>query len=356
VFNGGGVVGPTPGNYLGDTSTTINTVDIAHGDALTSANGPTLLNRRWYGSAVVLPDGEVFVTNGADRDEVDLPGSGTPVTQTELIDPVAGTSTAGPSRDSAHGRTYHNTAILLPDGRVLIGGHAPIATGYGFQDDTGHNVLGLSSAESDSTFQIYSPPYLSYGPRPTIDDVQSSTPSNSRLKVETDDARSIGKVVLVRNPALTHLTDGDQRTVELRITGRDDDEVTVAVPGPNVVPPGPYMLFVERPVVVNGKQKWIPSVSREVFVGGPAPSFASGGTRDSAHGASASAPGQAKAAQHRKPKPKPGHSALDAKLLATRTPYDDTRALWIGVAAVLIGLRVRWSAGRRVRRVIPVRG
>lgn len=269
VFNGGGVVGPTPGNYLGDTSTTINTIDAAHGDALTSTNGPTLLNRRWYGSAVVLPDGEVFVTNGADRDEVDVPGSGTPVLQTELIDPVAGTSTAGPSLDSSHGRTYHNTAILLPDGRVLIGGHAPIATGYGFQDDTGHDVLGLSSAESDSTFQIYSPPYLSYGPRPRIEDVHGWTSNDSRLSIDTENARSIGKVVLVRNPAMTHLTDGDQRTVELRITGRHDDDVDVAIPNAAVVPPGPYMLFVERPVMVNGVQKWIPSVSRQVFVGWP---------------------------------------------------------------------------------------
>jgi hypothetical protein len=359
VFNGGGVVGPTPGNYLGDTSTTINTIDTAHGDALSSANGPTLLNRRWYGSAVALPDGEVFVTNGADRDEVDVPGSGTPVLQTELIDPTAGTSTAGPSLDSAHGRTYHNTAILLPDGRVLIGGHAPIATGYGFQDDTGHDVLGLSSAESDSTFQIYSPPYLSYGPRPRIDDVNSWTPNNSALKIESDDARSIGKVVLVRNPAMTHLTDGDQRTVELRITGRDDDEVTAAVPNGNVVPPGPYMLFVERPVTVNGAHKWIPSVSRQVFVGATAPSysgsFAPTSTSRVRTPSSNAAPRPVAATAPRAAAASPTMK-LHARPVAVRRPYDDWRALWIGVAAVLIGLRARWSVARRVRRAGPVRG
>jgi hypothetical protein len=275
VFNGGGVVGPTPGNYLGDTSTTINTIDSSGGiDKLSSANGPTLLNPRWYGSAVVLPDGEVFVTNGANRDEVDLPGSGTPVMQTELVDPATGHVTAGPSLADGHGRTYHNSAILLPDGRVLIGGHAPIATGYAFQDDTGHTALGLSSAESDSTFQIYSPPYLSYGPRPVITKAKPLVANGGSLKVEAREGDTIGKVVLVRNPAMTHLTDGDQRTVELAITSHDaGDEVTAAVPGSSVVPPGPYMLFVEQAVQVNGVTKWVPSVSRQIFVGTKLPAY-----------------------------------------------------------------------------------
>ena len=274
VLAGGGVVGPTPGNYLGDDSTTINTIDTAHGDALTSSAGPALLNRRWYGSAVVLPDGSVFVTNGADRDEVDVPGSGSPVLQTELVQPDTGTVTAGPSLPSDHGRTYHNTAVLLPDGRVLIGGHAPIATGYAFQSDAGHDAAGLSSPESDSTFQIYSPPYLFYGaPRPVISDVKPWTANDSTLDVETPQAAHVAKVVLVRNPSMTHLTDGDQRSVELRIVRRDDGELTVRVPGPAVVPPGPYMLFVETTTDVKGVAKLVPSVSRQVFVGAKPPAY-----------------------------------------------------------------------------------
>ena len=275
VFNGGGVVGVTPGTYVGDNSTTLNTITTTGGtDTLSSKNGPTLLNRRWYGSAVVLPDGEVFLTNGASGDEVDGPGSAMPVQQTELIDPTAGTVTAGPMLDKDHGRTYHNTAILLPDGRVLIGGHAPIATGYASQNDTLHS-LGFSSAESDSTFQIYSPPYISdYGTRPTLDAVGRQVANNGTLELETPDAATIDKVVLVRNPSLTHLTDGDQRTVELNFSYPDSgDKLFASVPSSKVVPPGPYMAFIERKQ--NGHL--VPSVSRQVFVGADAPSYLSGG-------------------------------------------------------------------------------
>jgi hypothetical protein len=74
------------------------------------------------------------------------------------------------------GRTYHNTAVLLPDASVLVGGHAPIATAYAFQDDAGHDLLGLSKAESDPSFQIYRPPYLNWGiPQPQISSVTATS-------------------------------------------------------------------------------------------------------------------------------------------------------------------------------------
>ena len=68
--------------------------------------------------------------SGSDRDEVLLPGTGEPVTTPELFDPV--TETWRPLAPQNRPRTYHNTAMLLPDGRVLVGGHAPISTAYSF--------------------------------------------------------------------------------------------------------------------------------------------------------------------------------------------------------------------------------
>jgi hypothetical protein len=319
VFNGGGVVGPTPGSYVADDSTTINTIDTAHGDALTSKSGPTLLNRRWYGSAVVLPDGEVFLTNGADRDEVDGPGTGSPVLQTELINPDAGTVTAGPSLPSDHGRTYHNSAVLLPDGRVLIGGHAPIATGYAFQDDTAHNTLGFSAAASDSTFQIYSPPYLSYGPRPVIDYSRHDANNNESLEIETHQALDVTKVVLVRNPSMTHLTDGDQRTVEVPITHRSDSEVTVALPNASVLPAGPYMLFVET---TDSAGHLIPSVSRQVMVDSP-----SSGVTASSGGAAAAAAAKLRGRQVTAAVPGTAPAAVTPAALHAAPAADTTAAV-----------------------------
>jgi hypothetical protein len=337
VFNGGGVVGPTPGSYVGDDSTTINTIDTAHGDTLTSTSGPTLLNRRWYGSAVVLPDGQVFVTNGADRDEVVGPGSGSPVLQTELVNPDTGTVTAGPSLPSDHGRTYHNSAVLLPDGRVLIGGHAPIATGYAFQDDTLHNTLGFSAAASDSTFQIYSPPYLSYGPRPVIDDSRPAANNDESLEIETHQAGDLAKVVLVRNPSMTHLTDGDQRNVELRITRRGASEVTVALPDASVLPPGPYMLFVETK---DSAGHLVPSVSRQLVVDSPGSGVttAPGGAATPAHAAAADPAAPARASVAAPATGSQAAAVLHAVPAAHTAPAAPARREWpvVGAGALLL--------------------
>ncbi|HMC70542.1 MAG TPA: galactose oxidase early set domain-containing protein, partial [Mycobacteriales bacterium] len=355
VLNGGGVVGPTPGSYQGDSSTTINTIDTSNGgDALHSAAGPNLLNARWYGSAVVLPDGTVFVTNGANRDEVDMPGSGSPVMQTELIDPDAGTVTAGPSLADGHDRTYHNSAVLLPDGRVLIGGHAPIATGYAFQSDAG-SAAGLSSPENDSSFQIYSPPYLSYGPRPKIKDVANHVSNNQSLDIDTDG--HIDKVVLVRDPSITHLTDGDQRTVELRTQGNGGD-VKANVPSSDVVPPGPYMLFVERAVNVGGAMKLVPSLSRPVTV--------TGGSGAGASTTLAPAQERSASAGHRRhhvaaepPATSASVAAVPGRLLQARPVAASSAArrdrTWAGAAGVGFALAALAGYRRRRRQLGPLR-
>jgi hypothetical protein len=264
-LSAGGVLGTWPGTYVAVDHSLINTVDTVGGHRMTSeATGP-LNHRRWYSSGVVLPTGEVLAVSGADADETNAPGSGNPVRQAELFDPATKkwTSVASDSRI----RSYHNQAVLLPDGRVLVGGHAPFTTFYGGQSDFFRDNFGWTPPESDPTFSIYSPPYLFRGRRPVITSVNTSVPYSQPLAIHTTDAADISTVVLVRNPAATHLTDADQRSVVVPVVTRTADSLTVAIPGNTMLPPGPYMLFVNR----KTSQGQIPSVSRQVFVGVPVP-------------------------------------------------------------------------------------
>lgn len=254
----GGVVGPTPGSYFPNNTSTINTIDTAANDAFTSRPTAPLNTARWYGTGTMLSTGEVFVSSGGDRDHVISPGSEAPIFSTEIFNPVTQTWTR--TADQTNGRTYHNTATLLADGRVLVGGHAPIGTGYGRPVD--QLAPGLSRNFADPTFQIFSPPNLFWGPRPVITGVDPSVQNGQVLDVLVDDAAAISSIRMVRNTSITHVVDSDQRNVELRILGRDADSVQVQVPSNTVLPPGPYMLFAHR----NSERGEVPSVSRQVFV------------------------------------------------------------------------------------------
>jgi Domain of unknown function (DUF1929) len=255
-LSAGGVLGTTPGSYVPTSASEINTVDTAHGDSFSStATGP-LTQPRWFTTGVLLPTGKVMTFSGATADEVVAPGTGFPVKQAEQFDPESGKWT--PMATAHEGRTYHNTALLLPSGQVLVGGHAPIST-----LDTFNFTIpgGFSSAFHNPSFEIYNPPYLSWGPQPTVNSVSANFGRGASVTVSTPQAQEIGSVMLVRNTALTHLVDGDQRSVELPITSRSAGSLQVSVPSSAaVLPPGPYLLFVNKRTA-KGLE---PSVARQL--------------------------------------------------------------------------------------------
>jgi Galactose oxidase-like, Early set domain len=259
----GGVLNPpSPGSYFATSDARITTVDTADGkDTMSTRPTGDLGEPRWYPSGVLLPTGQVLAFNGSDRDEVAGPGVEIAIQKTELYDPQTGKwSTLASSHQP---RTYHNTAVLLPDGRVLVGGHAPISTLY-LNDTTLPGGFAPHDGR-DPSFEIYSPPYLFHGARPKIEDAPDRVAYGSQIEVETDvPASEVDSVVLVRNPSVTHLIDADQRNVMLRVLSRNAHTLRLAAP-PNgaVAPPGPYMLFVNR----KGPKGLVPSVSHQTFVG-----------------------------------------------------------------------------------------
>ena len=178
--------------------------------------------------SVLLPDGTVLVSNGSSSGFADMGAA--PVFATEVFDPRSSTwSTLGSMRIP---RLYHAVALLLPDARVLTAG-----TDGEFNPHPFHT--------SNYRVEIFSPPYLFRGPRPRILGHQVQLTYGEPILVQTPDANAVGSACLIRNGAVTHSFNHDQRLVGLEITGRSSSLLTVeAPPRANLAPPGWYMLFL----------------------------------------------------------------------------------------------------------------
>jgi hypothetical protein len=342
----GGVLGPTPGSYFPVANSRITTVTTGGGNESLSTVGTGDLNQaRWYGTATPLPNGQVYVSSGANADEVDLPGSESPIRTAEVFTPTvdaAGRYTGGswaPAGSQARKRTYHNNAVLMADGSVLIGGHAPIVTGYYQTTDT-PDLPGRDGTNNhhDASFQVWQPPYFSDVRRPVI---TGAVQSGRTLVVGTPQAASIASVVLMRNTAQTHLIDGDARTVSLPVLSRGNGVVTVGLPATtNVLPHGPYLLFANRSTTsdLSGRDAaaLLPSKALQVSVQGTsvpsvvAPSWAA---------ARGNALGKAKGAPHGVAK---GHQAVGTAAVAA--PAAPARTVVAEPALVATAERRRDSA------------
>ena len=169
-------------------------------------------------NAVVLPDGKVFIVGGSSGPGFD--DYTNPVLPTEMWDPATGQFTIMPS--IAVYRGYHSTAMLLPDGRVL---------------SAGGNVGGANA-------QLYSPPYLFNGARPTISSAPTNVGYAQTVFVGTPDAASIAKIAFIRMPSVTHTFDESSRYMHLEFTQSTGGLKVITPANGNLAPPGYYMLFI----------------------------------------------------------------------------------------------------------------
>jgi hypothetical protein len=198
---------------------------------------------RYYAYGVILPNREIFVLGGrhggTHHDGPDLPQPGPPrgpgvsdppqdpraIRETELFDPV--TEQWRPAAAMQIDRLYHSSATLLPDGRVMTAGSNP------------------ASKVNELRIEIYRPPYLFQGPRPTIKDAPSQVAYGQEVTVRSPQADQIEGVALIHPASTTHCLTTDQRYVGLAISGRNSDSLRVRIPeNPNLAPPGYYMLFL----------------------------------------------------------------------------------------------------------------
>lgn len=259
ILISGGTLGPPPGSWIPANPLTQLTTVGADGSVSSKMVG-NLNHARWFHSGILMPDGQVVVVGGADKDEVIDPGIEIPVHAAEVYNPATGewTEVASHTRD----RGYHNSALLLPDMRVLLGGNAPIASHYGgANSDQGGP---FANNDNDPSFEVWSPPYLFRGARPSITAAQSGISYGESFNIGTPQADDIESVVLMKTPSPQHVNDGDQRNLELPFTKSGSGSLqAVAPPSGKVAPPGYYYLVVNK----KTEQGPVPSVARIVQVG-----------------------------------------------------------------------------------------
>lgn len=180
------------------------------------AVAPMSSPRRQHNS-VLLPDGKVLVLGGSSGAAFD--DRTAPVHHSEVWDPETETWTTWASQTLYRG--YHSTAVLLPDGRIFSGG-----------------------GRHDDTIEVFSPPYLFQGARPSFEYApQYFDPAQPFVVITPDHAR-IEKVSLIHLGATTHAFDQAQRYLGLDFVPFEGGLVAMSPRNNNVAPPGPYMLFL----------------------------------------------------------------------------------------------------------------
>ena len=190
-------------------------------------------------NGTILADGTVLVTGGCQVPGFDSLGDGETIRIPELWDPVTDTWTQ--MAPEAEDRCYHSTAVLLPDGTVFSGGG-----GEYDPDNTGLQPNPPFNTHADC--QVFTPPYLSRGPRPTVSNAPAAVVYGQSFDIDTPEAAEIEKVTWIRLSSVTHSFNTNQRLNFLPFTAGLGKLTITAPANGKISPPGHYMLFV-----LNGK-------------------------------------------------------------------------------------------------------
>ena len=222
----------------GPPTSTAEVIDLGQAVPAWQYTGSMAFPRRQL-NATLLPDGRVLATGGTSSPGFTDPAGG--VHAAEVWDPDSGNWTTWASNQVT--RVYHSTTLLLPDARILHAG-------------SGDGPLNLPR---ELNAEIFSPPYLFHGARPSITSAPGAVGYGAQFFVATPDAGQVVRATLVRPASVTHSFDQNQRFVELALVKVAGGLELTAPANGNLAPPGNYMLFI-----VNSAG--VPSVSKTVRV------------------------------------------------------------------------------------------
>ncbi|KAL1410105.1 hypothetical protein Q8F55_004108 [Vanrija albida] len=231
-----------------------------------------MVKGRVMGEFLSLPDGRLFLVNGAHTGTGGFSYYGWPVGESLADNPAFEAKYYDPSKPSGQRwssagtttipRMYHSSSLLLPDGAIAIGGSNPNGAYY---------APGSRKYHSETRMEYFYPDYYNK-PRPKPTGLPSQIKYGGNffnIGLPAGDLNGAKpeqiKAVIIRGGFTTHSLHMGQRHVQLNSTysATPDGGVTLHVsqlpPNPGVLAPGPAHLFI----VVNG----VPSIGHFFIAG-----------------------------------------------------------------------------------------
>uniref|UniRef100_A0A7N0RBN9 Galactose oxidase n=1 Tax=Kalanchoe fedtschenkoi TaxID=63787 RepID=A0A7N0RBN9_KALFE len=248
---GGAPIGSYVKSLRGNFVTALNTcARMKLNDAAPAWVVETMPSARVMGDMTLLPNGDVLIVNGAGKGAAGWESADAPVLAPVLYHPDNALGSRFETQNPARAaRLYHSTAILLRDGRVLVGGSNPHAH-YNFT-----NVKFPTEVSLDT----FSPSYLDatvLNLRPAIDSPVSLARVGYAKQLDVtftiQGAADLNRVevVMMAPTFTTHSFSMNQRMLVLTKgtilnLGNKTYRVPVTTPKSGVLaPPGYYFLFV----------------------------------------------------------------------------------------------------------------
>lgn len=206
---------------------------------------------------LILPDGDILIINGAERGTAGYNNARSPVTRPVIYRPKNNRFSV--MKASSTPRLYHSSAILMTDGRVLVGGSNPHAY---------YNFTGVEFP-TDLSLEAFYPPYLA--PRhnhlkPTIlstDEILIYKKTfSATFTVPHFLRKGVVSVRIVAPSFTTHSFSMNQRMVVLKgaaIDAVSSNTYRFTAFGPStkeIAPPGYYLLFIVH-ASIPSSAKWV---------------------------------------------------------------------------------------------------
>jgi len=226
---GGNLQWGSPDAKASAPTATAETIDLNLA-APTWQNTDAMHFARRHLNATILPDGQVLVTGGTSAGGFNtLSGA---VHAAEAWSPRTGHWTQLASNTIDRG--YHAISLLLPDGTVVHGASGDAAV-------PGSTELYPRQTNSE----LFRPPYLFKGARPTITSLAQSTVGyGAKFTINTPNGLQITEVRWIRLGSVTHAFDANQRADTLAFSKTLNQVKVTAPKNGKLAPPGHYLVFI----------------------------------------------------------------------------------------------------------------